>query len=549
MGTNLRDETSAQVFQKAAAGLVLLMAISVLVACQGLSAGGTGVNNSPGTLTANPASVSFGNVTVGKNASISGTLSNSGSGSVTISKATISGAGYTLGGINAGTVLAAGQTANFSVQFAPSTSGTSNGTLTITSDASDSTLSVPVSGVGTTATGQLGANPTSLSFGNVAVGQNKSLSETITNSGTASVTISQIAISGSGFTLSGATSSVTLAAGQSTTFSVKFTPTSASNASGTITVSSNASNPSLAIPVTGTGTAAPGQLSSNPASLSFGSVTVGSSQSLSVTLTNTGGSSVSVSNVQISGSGFSLSGIGSSFTLAAGQSTTFNVRFAPTTSGAASGSVTIASNASNPALTVALSGTGTVAVGTLSVSPATLNLGSVTVGSSNSLSGQLTASGANVTVTAATTNNSSFTVSGLTLPVTIAAGQSVSYTITFSPQTAGTVNATLTVTSNAQPSTTTEALTGTGTSASTHSVNLSWNASTSSNVTGYNIYRALYTTSCGSYSKINSLLNTTTLYTDSTVVNGSSYCYAATAVDTSNQESGYSNIVSNVQIP
>jgi fibronectin type 3 domain-containing protein len=107
------------------------------------------------------------------------------------------------------------------------------------------------------------------------------------------------------------------------------------------------------------------------------------------------------------------------------------------------------------------------------------------------------------------------------------------------------VSAVLTFTSNAQPTTTTETLTGTG----THAVNLSWNASTSPNIAGYNIYRAVFTTSCGSYAKINSVLDTSTLYTDASVVNGASYCYASTAVNTSNEESGYSNIVSNVQIP
>jgi fibronectin type 3 domain-containing protein len=45
------------------------------------------------------------------------------------------------------------------------------------------------------------------------------------------------------------------------------------------------------------------------------------------------------------------------------------------------------------------------------------------------------------------------------------------------------------------------------------------------------------------------VLDTSTLYTDSVVVDGTSYCYATTAVDSSNQESGYSNIVSNIQIP
>jgi fibronectin type 3 domain-containing protein len=45
------------------------------------------------------------------------------------------------------------------------------------------------------------------------------------------------------------------------------------------------------------------------------------------------------------------------------------------------------------------------------------------------------------------------------------------------------------------------------------------------------------------------MLNTDTLYADSAVVDGATYCYATTAVNTSNEESGYSNVVSNVQVP
>jgi fibronectin type 3 domain-containing protein len=79
---------------------------------------------------------------------------------------------------------------------------------------------------------------------------------------------------------------------------------------------------------------------------------------------------------------------------------------------------------------------------------------------------------------------------------------------------------------------------------------LSWNASTSTNLSGYNIYRAVYVSSCGGFSKINgTTLDTATIYTDSAVTNGTNYCYATTAVDSTNAESGYSNVVSNVQIP
>jgi hypothetical protein len=185
----------------------------------------------------------------------------------------------------------------------------------------------------------------------------------------------------------------------------------------------------------------------------------------------------------------------------------------------------------------------------LSVSPATLALGSVVAGSSTTAAGSLTASGGSVTVTGATSNNTSFTVGGLSLPTTIAAGQSVSFAVTFSPQVAGSASAKLTFTSDAAPSTITEALSGTGAAASTHSVNLSWAGSTSPSISGYNVYRAAYSASCGPFKKINAVVNTGTLYTDAAVANGGSYCYAATTLDSSNQESSYSNIVSNVQVP
>ena len=185
----------------------------------------------------------------------------------------------------------------------------------------------------------------------------------------------------------------------------------------------------------------------------------------------------------------------------------------------------------------------------LVVSPAALGLGSIVDGASGAASGSLTASGASITITSAETTNSVFSVSGLSLPLTIAAGQSVPFTVTFSPLSAGSANGTLTFTSDAQPSTTAQTLSGTGTPASAHTVNLSWDASSSSNISGYNIYRAIYQSACGSFSRINSALNTTTLYADSSVTDGASYCYATTAVNSSNEESGYSNIASPIQIP
>ena len=293
----------------------------------------------------------------------------------------------------------------------------------------------------------------------------------------------------------------------------------------------------------------PGTLSLANETLHFGNGTARADSSLSETVTNTGGATVTISQITIRGTGFSLSGITAPVTLAAGQSTSFRVAFSQTSAASASGSVTITSNASNPTLTVPLSATTIAAYGVLTVNPSALALGNVVVGSSGTASATLTANGASVTVTAVNTNDGSmFSPSGLSLPVTIAAGESVPFTVSFSPQTTGAASSTLTFTSNAQPSSTTEVLTGTGTARPTHTVNLSWEASTSNNISGYNIYRAVYSGSCGSFSKISAEVITGTVYTDFTVMVGTAYCYGVKAVNAKGEESDYSNIVINVQI-
>lgn len=318
----------------------------------------------------------------------------------------------------------------------------------------------------------------------------------------------------------------------------------------TVTATSVADNTKSAS-ATVTVNAAVGVLTLNPTSMSFGKLTVGqTSPVLFTTLTNTGNASLTITGDSLSAGDFNWGGEGTcnDNTLAPGASCTYSTTFTPTATGTRTATVTIYSTASDPTVTFPLSGIGRPAT-TLSVSPATLALGSVVEGTSGSATGTLTAGGSSVTVSAVSSNNSAFTVGGLSLPVTIPAGNSAAFTVTFIPQTTGAVTAALTFTSNAQSSITIATLTGTGAAVPIHSINLSWNASTSEDISGYNIYRAAYASACGSYSKINSLLNTGTVYTDSVVVDGATYCYATTAVNTSNEESGYSNIVSNVQVP
>jgi hypothetical protein len=499
----------------------------------GISLSGTGVTQ--GTLTANPTSLAFGSVQVGSSTSLSETLTNTGGASLTISAAAVSGTGFSLSGLALPATLTAGQSTSFTVHFSPTASGAISGSISITSTASDSNLTIPLSGNGVTQ-GTLSANPASLAFGSVQVGSSTNLSETLTNTGGSSLTISAAAASGTGFSLSGLTLPLTLTAGQSTSFTVTFSPLSSGAASGSVGITSTASDSNLSIPLSGTG-ATQGTLTANPTSLAFGNVQVGNTTSLSETLTNTGGSTVSISQANLSGASFSISGLNEfPINLTPNQSITFTATFAPTSTGALSGSLSVVSNASDSPLSIGLSGTGTAA-GTLAVSPTSLSFGNVTVGSSSSLNGSLTASGAAVTVQPANDSNSEFVLSGISLPATIPAGQSATFTVTFTPQSSGATSASLSFPSNASNSPTVQTLTGTGTTQDQHTVDLTWNAS--AEAVGYNIYRGAV--SGGPYTMINSSLDGATTYTDSTVVSGDTYYYVTTAVNSESQQSGYSN--------
>jgi HYDIN/CFA65/VesB family protein/ASPM-SPD-2-Hydin domain-containing protein/centrosomal CEP192-like protein len=493
----------------------------------------------PGSLVSNPSSLAFGNVQTGTSQTLSATLTNSGGTSVTISQASASGSGYTLSGLSLPTTLSAGQSKTFSVQFAPQTNGSASGNVAITSDASNPTLNVPLSGSGLIP-GTLGASASSLSFGTVLVGNNSSLQETLTNTGGSSVTISQANVSGSGFSVSAVPA--TLAAGQSANFNVTFAPQSGGAVSGSLSIVSNASNSTLKITFSGTG-ATPGVLSAGSQTLSFGSVQVSGSATQSETLTNTGGTTITVSQANVSGSGFNISGLTLPLTLIAGQSFTFGTTFAPASAGSVTGTISLTSDASNSTLTISLSGTGTVP-GQLTVSPSTLDFGSVVVGQSSKLTATLSATGSNVTVSSASASTSEFTLSGVSFPFTITAGQSAAFTVTFSPQSSGSASANISFASSASNSPTSESLTGKGTAPPQHNVDLSWAASSSTDVVGYNVYRA--TVSGGPYTKINTALNATTAFVDNSVQAGQTYYYVTTAVDGTGLESGYSNQVKTI---
>jgi hypothetical protein len=220
-------------------------------------------------------------------------------------------------------------------------------------------------------------------------------------------------------------------------------------------------------------------------------------------------------------------------------SPTYTTPAATTTDNGSQFTVTVRNSAGR--VTSAAATLTVTAPGKLSPSSSSLNFGSVNVGTSSPLSATLTNSGgASVTVASVSLSGAGFNASGVSAGQIIAAGQTATLNATFAPAAAGSVTGSVTIVSNASNSPATISLSGTGV-AVRHSATLSWTASTSV-VIGYNVYRS--TASGGPFTKLTASVISATSYSDISVQAGQIYYYVATAVDSSNVESVFSNEVS-----
>lgn len=102
-------------------------------------------------------------------------------------------------------------------------------------------------------------------------------------------------------------------------------------------------------------------LSASSPLLNFGTANVGTSKELQVAVRNTGNSDVTVSSVEVSDPGFATLGLAPGQVLVPGGAVTLAIMFAPGSSGAVSGSLTVGSDAANSPLSVNLIGTGAAA--------------------------------------------------------------------------------------------------------------------------------------------------------------------------------------------
>jgi phosphatidylserine/phosphatidylglycerophosphate/cardiolipin synthase-like enzyme len=345
---------------------------------------------------------------------------------------------------------------------------------------------------------------------------------TLTNSGTATLTLSSVVLSDTSDYSMMSTCGASLATSANCTLTLAFKPQSAASLPATITVNDNATGSPQAVALTGTGTiAAVPQATLAPATgLTFASTTAGStSAAQTLTLTNTGNTTLSIAGIAISGanpSAFAQTTTCAGSLPAAG-SCAISVTFTPAAASTSySASVTVTDNSGSVAgstQSATLSGSGAAPVATPQavLSTPSLTFASTNVGSSAGAQPVMLSNPGNAALTGIVisigggTASSAFTDT-TTCAATLAAGSNCSISVNFTPSTTGNFAATLSVADNATGSPQTVALAGIGAAPQTTLSSTSINIPTTTVGTTSSAYSTTLTNSGNATLNISSIL-------------------------------------------
>jgi hypothetical protein len=328
---------------------------------------GTGTSP-PFTVAPNP--VAFGSVGVGLSSTIDVTISNGGVGPHAVGALSLTGPNaseFQITGTTCSSPVPPGSSCTVTLAFNPSAAGSSTATLNGTFEGAP--FAVPITGTG--AAGTLSIDPNPVDYGSVA-GGDAPLDKvvTVTNQGPGVVSITGVTVTAGApdFTLgTDACTGATLSPFQSCTVHVGFSPTALGTRQGQLSVQSTAASVAT-VALTGSGTSPPFTIDPNP--IDFGSVGVGLTSTVTVTISNAGGDTHTVGPLSLTGpnaSDFAITNTTCGGSLPPGGSCTATIAFKPTTAGVSNATLTATFGGAAVQFAVPLTGTG--AAGTLSIAP------------------------------------------------------------------------------------------------------------------------------------------------------------------------------------
>jgi len=401
------------------------------------------------------------------------TLTNTGKAALSLNG---TGQGISITGTNAssftqtntcGTSVAAAASCKITVTFKPAATGALTATVSIADNTYGSPQTVALNGTGTATAPALTLSANSISFSSQPVGNSFTAPNiTLTNSGTAALSITSISITGSNASSFSETNTcgTSVAIGATCTIAITFDPAAVGSLTAALSVADNASGSPQTVSLSGTGTGS-GGVGLAPASLTFPTTPINiAAPTQTITLTNNGNAALSIASITIGGTYYtSFSETNTcGTTVAEASSCAITVTFKPTTSGVLTAYVKIADNATGSPQEVSLSGVGT---------PVSLSAGSLTYASTGvgvaapTQAITLTNKGSTAltftSIAIAGTNASSFSQTN-NCGTSIGSGQVCVITVTFKPAAAGALSASVSIADSGYGSPQSVSLRGTG---------------------------------------------------------------------------------------
>ncbi|HEY3875439.1 MAG TPA: choice-of-anchor D domain-containing protein [Candidatus Kapabacteria bacterium] len=380
--------------------------------------------------------INFGSLKINSSSQINISVRNSGGADLNLSNVTAGPSPFSL--ISSPNVVSAGTTGTITASFSPTSTNIFTGTVIVHSDDA-ANASDTVYLVGTGINSALTITPASINFDSLPVMATVQDTITLSDSGKANVNIYSVQISPlpGPFAIVGATPSQVIEGG-SATIVVSFTPTTAGNYSGAVTLlTDDNSAPTRTVNLIGTAVSDPFIVA--PSSVDFGEVPLLTKMNDTIVMKNTGATAVAIHRYALTnGLPFSIAD-STAHSVGANDSAIVVVSFDPTLASSYSSTLTISTNdVSSPQHTVLLSGIGVK--GTLTINPASLDFGTVLLGHDSVRNAELRNVGqAAITINGVSivgTNTSAFNNGSFVTPTTITASDSLPLTVTFTPATA-----------------------------------------------------------------------------------------------------------------
>ena len=426
---------------------------------QPVSLSGSGVL--PAALSLSPSSLGFPSTPVNSvSASMTLTAANTGGVTAQLGTPTASPADYSIASNGCGAQLAPQGSCTMSIQFSPTATGSRSGLFTLpSSNIQGGQVTAPLSGTGLPAA-MVTLSPSPVAFGNQQQGSTSAaMVVTVANaSGASPAQLGTPTITGD-FAVYSNNCPASLAAGNSCTLGLTFTPSAQSPRQGTLSVTYNSSTATDSLSGTGT---APGMLVFSPTSLSFAATADNSTSApQSVTVSNSGANPAQISTTSTMGP-FAVASSNCPQTLAANATCTLAMTFTPPGTASYTGTAVLSGTFGNTPASLPLSGQGaTPPAATLS--PGTLSFPDTAQGSASSAQQFTIMSTGGVPVTLSTPSVSAdYQISANKCPATLAVNATCQISVLFHPAASGARPGTFTQPGNMSGGPLTASLSGNG---------------------------------------------------------------------------------------